>query len=87
MLSQKKIQGSEFPMPRELTSHVGVRDIPAVRDSKNSSSQMPPPPPPPPKSLLPPPPLPKFDSTPKLHVNSHETHRSAHETVPGNLHF
>ena len=86
MLSQKKIQGSEFPMPRELTSHVGVRDISAVRDSKNSSSSKMPPPPP--KSLLPPPPPPKFDSTPRqLHVNGHETHRSTHETVPGNLHF
>ncbi|XP_042024243.1 protein RIK-like isoform X1 [Salvia splendens] len=78
-INQKKKQGSEFPMPRELTSHVGVRDISAVRDSKNSSSfQMPPPPP---KSLLPPPPPPKFDSTPQLHVNSHETH----ETVPDTL--
>ncbi|KAL1538781.1 protein RIK isoform X1 [Salvia divinorum] len=82
-INQKKIQGSEFPMPRELTSHVGVRDISAVRDSKNSSSsQMHPPPP---KSSLPPPPPPKFDSTPQPPVNNDENHRSTHEAVPDTL--
>lgn len=87
MLSQKNIQGSEFPMPRELTSHVGVRDISVVQDAKKfvkpSSSPMPPPP----KSVPPPPLPPKFDSTPKVHVDNHGTHRSKPETVPGNLYI
>lgn len=70
MISQKNIQGSEFPMPRELTSHVGAGDISVVQDPKKSvkpsTKLMPPPPPlPPPRSLqkpstdgMPPPPSP-----------------------------
>ncbi|XP_057769698.1 protein RIK isoform X2 [Salvia miltiorrhiza] len=85
-LNQKNMQGSEFPMPRELTSHVGVRDISVVQDAKKfvkpSSSQMPPPPP---KRSLPPPPPPKFDSTPKVHVNNNGTHRSKPYIVPDTL--
>ncbi|KAI3452218.1 hypothetical protein Pfo_008883 [Paulownia fortunei] len=46
---QKNIQGSEFPMPRELTSHVGARDISVVQDPKtlvkpSSNGMLPPPP-------------------------------------------
>lgn len=91
MLSQKNLQGSEFPVPRELTSHVGVRDISVVQVAekfvKPSSSAMPPPPPPPPPKSLPPPPPPppKFDSAPKVHIDNHGTPRSKPESVPGNL--
>lgn len=73
-------------MPRELTSHVGVREISVVQDAKKfvkpSYSGAPPP-----KSLPPPPPPPKFDSTPKVHVDNRAPHRSKPETVPGNLYF
>ncbi|KAH6791955.1 hypothetical protein C2S52_002432 [Perilla frutescens var. hirtella] len=78
-LNQKNMQGSEFPMPRELTSHVGVRDILVVQDAKKFGM------PPPPKRLLPPPPPPKFDLTPKVNVDNHGTHRSKPETVPDTL--
>lgn len=71
-------------MPRELTSHVGVRETSVVQYAKKfarpSYSGMPPP-----KSFPPPPPPPKFDSTPKVHVDNHGPHRSEPETVPDTL--
>ncbi|KAL6526353.1 hypothetical protein OROMI_029993 [Orobanche minor] len=86
MLSQKNIQGSEFPMPRELTSHVGARELSVVQDRKSSvkpsSIEMPPPPP---RSL---PPLSrpsKFSSTLKLHCENNGIHRSKSEAVPDTL--
>lgn len=84
MLSQKNLQGSEFPMPRELTSHVGVREISVAQDAEkfvkpSHSGALPP------KSLPPPPPPPKFDSTPKVHVDNLAPNRSKPETVPDTL--
>ncbi|XP_073057826.1 protein RIK isoform X1 [Primulina eburnea] len=74
---QKNLQGSEFPMPRELTSHVGARDVSTVIAPKKSVQPsfgvMPPPPPPP-----------KFNSSPKLHENS-TMHKSKSEIVPDTL--
>lgn len=89
---QKNIQGSELPMPRELTSHVGARDMSIVQGQKKlvkpsftEKSEMPPPPPKF-KSVPPPPPPPKFNSTPNMDGDSNETHSSKSETasVPGN---
>ncbi|KAL6553054.1 hypothetical protein OROGR_006896 [Orobanche gracilis] len=86
MLSQKNIQGSEFPMPCELTSHVGAREISVVQDRKSSvkpsSIEMPPPPP---RSLPPPSRPPKFSSTPELHCENNGIHRSKSEAVPDTL--
>lgn len=76
-VSQKNLQGSEFPMPRELTSHVGARDVSSVMAPKKSVQQsfggMPPPPPPP-----------KFNSLPKLHENN-TMHESNLEIIPDTL--
>ncbi|KAL2528615.1 Protein RIK [Forsythia ovata] len=72
---QNKLQGSEFQMPRELTSHVGARDVP-ITDVI---------PPPPPKSMPPPPPPPKFNSTPKVHENNSMLHKSKPEPIPDTL--
>lgn len=76
-VSQKNLQGSEFPMPRELTSHVGARDVSTVIAPKKSVQPsfggMPPPPPPP-----------KFNSLPKLHENN-TMHKSKSEIVPDTL--
>ncbi|KAK6129136.1 hypothetical protein DH2020_037114 [Rehmannia glutinosa] len=82
----KNIQGSEFPMPRELTSHVGAKGISVVQDPKRlvkpSSNGMPPPPP---RRLSPPSLPPKFNSTPKVHEDSNGMHRSKSEVVPDTL--
>lgn len=87
MLSQKSIQGSEFRMPRELTSHVGARDISVVQDPKKfvkqSSNGMPPPP----RHLSPPSPPPKFNSTLKVDGDNNAMHRSKSEIVPGKFCF
>ncbi|GER49330.1 hypothetical protein STAS_26564 [Striga asiatica] len=88
ILSQKNIQESEFPMPRELTSHVGARprDISAVEDRKTfvkpSPREMPPPPP---KSLSPTSRPPKFNLAPKVHGDQNGTHASKSEVVPDTL--
>ncbi|PIN14529.1 putative RNA-binding protein, partial [Handroanthus impetiginosus] len=84
--NQKNIQGSEFPMPRELTSHVGARDISVVQDPKNfvkpSLNGMPPPPL---RTLSPPPPPPKFNSTPKVDGDENGMQKSKSEVVPDTL--
>ncbi|KAL8471725.1 hypothetical protein ACS0TY_029098 [Phlomoides rotata] len=90
--NQKNIQGSEFPMPRELTSHVGARDMPVVQDQKKlvkpSFKEMPPPPPKF-KSVPPPLPPPKFNSQPNVDGDSNGTRKSKSVTasVPGNFCF
>lgn len=86
MLSQKNIQGSEFPMPRELTSHVGARDNLVDQDPnkfvKPAPDGMPPPPP---RRISPPSPPPKFSPTPKVHGDNNGIHRSKSEAVPDTL--
>ncbi|KAK4383557.1 protein RIK [Sesamum angolense] len=84
--NQKNIQGSEFPMPRELTSHVGARDNLVDQDPNKfvepSPNGMPPPPP---KRISPPSPPPKFSSTPKVHGDNNGMHGSKSEAVPDTL--
>lgn len=86
MLSQKNVQGSEFPMPRELTSNVGAKDVSVVQDPKKfvkpSSNGMPPPPP---RSITPLSPPPKFNSTPKVQRDNNGMEKSKHEVVPDTL--
>ncbi|KZV13854.1 protein RIK-like [Dorcoceras hygrometricum] len=75
---QKNLQASEFPMPRELTSHVGARGVSTVIAPKKSVQPsfggMPPLPPPPPK----------FNLSPKLHENG-TMHKPKSEVVPDTL--
>ncbi|KAL7101016.1 hypothetical protein ACP275_08G030600 [Erythranthe tilingii] len=86
-INQKNIQVSEFPMPRELTSHVGARDISVVQDPKKfvkpSTNGMPPPPPRslPPSFSAPP----KFSSTTKVNGDNKGTQVSNSEAVPDTL--
>ncbi|XP_022879466.1 protein RIK-like isoform X2 [Olea europaea var. sylvestris] len=91
---QNKLQGSEFQMPRELTSHVGARDVPTMAAPRklicSSPDVIPPPPPrrmppPPPKSMPPPPPPPKFNSTPEVRENNSMLHKSKPEAIPDTL--
>lgn len=82
-------------MPRELTSHVGAKDLsfmPAprklIRLSPDVIPPTPPknvPPPPPLKSMPPPPPPPKFNSTPKTHETNSNLHNSKPEPIPETL--
>lgn len=76
-------------MPRELTSHVGARDMLVVQDQKKPSFKEMPPPPPKFKSVPPPPPPPKFHSPPNVEGDGKGIHRSKSETpsVPGNFCF
>ncbi|KAL8044191.1 hypothetical protein ABFX02_08G030600 [Erythranthe guttata] len=86
-INQKNIQVSEFPMPRDLTSHVGARDISVVQDPKKfvkpSTNGMPPPPPRslPPSFSAPP----KFSSTTKVNGDNKGTQLSNSEVVPDTL--
>ncbi|XP_073060400.1 protein RIK-like isoform X4 [Primulina eburnea] len=73
---QKNLQGSEFPMPRELTSHVGARDVSTVIAPNKSVLQS--------FGGMPPPPPPKFNSLPKLHENN-TMHKSKPEIIPDTL--
>ncbi|XP_022880623.1 protein RIK-like [Olea europaea var. sylvestris] len=94
---QNKLQGSEFQMPRELTSHVGAKDVPImpaprklIRPSPDVISPPPSksmPPPPPPKSMPPPPPLKSLlppPLPPKLSSTPkvHETNSKLHNSKP-----
>ncbi|XP_073292642.1 protein RIK-like isoform X2 [Primulina huaijiensis] len=72
----KNLQGSEFPMPRELTSHVGARDVSTVIAPKKSVLQS--------FGGMPPPPPRKINSLPKLNENS-TMHKSKPDIIPDTL--